>query len=276
MLHAVQGVRVALDAAPAKLKQRLVDVFVDLGGEFAEFGWMVEDVRQAITALQRDQAHQLALSRSSLQLQYEGLLLLRRQGQQLDQLAARSLDPTEVMPPAPPGSAAEVVGTDGAVCPYMGLRPFEVEDQDRFFGRERLMAELLVRLTEANLLAVVGPSGCGKSSVLRAGLLPALADGRLPAWSGQSVLLTPGADPIHQIAGPVALACGLPSADLASELTRNPGRASRKVHDALTDRGKGRGLALVIDQFEELFTLCQHKPQRVQFVQALRALADLG
>jgi DNA-binding SARP family transcriptional activator len=76
-------------------------------------------------------------------------------------------------------------GPDGApVCPFKGLASFEVSDADYFFGRERLVAEMVARLVGANLLAVVGPSGSGKSSALRAGLLPALASGVLPGSEG--------------------------------------------------------------------------------------------
>src|SRR5690242_5457527 len=60
------------------------------------------------------------------------------------------------------------------VCPFKGLAPFESDDAEFFFGRERLVDELLARLSDTSLLAVVGPSGSGKSSLLRAGLLPAL------------------------------------------------------------------------------------------------------
>jgi energy-coupling factor transporter ATP-binding protein EcfA2 len=73
-------------------------------------------------------------------------------------------------------------GADGPPpCPYKGLAPFEADDTDDFFGRERLVADLVARLVGAPLLAVVGPSGSGKSSVVRAGLLPALATGVCPA-----------------------------------------------------------------------------------------------
>ena len=60
------------------------------------------------------------------------------------------------------------------VCPFKGLAPFEAADEEFFFGRERLVDELVGRLQDASLLAIVGASGCGKSSLLRAGLLPAL------------------------------------------------------------------------------------------------------
>ena len=66
------------------------------------------------------------------------------------------------------------------VCPYKGLAPFDGADAAFFFGRERLVAEMVARLAGAPLLGIVGPSGSGKSSALRAGLLPELAGGVLP------------------------------------------------------------------------------------------------
>src|SRR5690606_24196819 len=71
-------------------------------------------------------------------------------------------------------------GRDVVACPYKGLAAFEAADAELFHGRERLVAELVARLVQADFLAVVGASGSGKSSVVRAGLLPALAQGVLP------------------------------------------------------------------------------------------------
>jgi hypothetical protein len=83
-----------------------------------------------------------------------------------------------------------------AVCPYKGLATFDAADAEYFFGRERLVAELVARLAGAPLLAIVGPSGSGKSSVLRAGLLPALAGGVLPGSNGWiQALIRPGEQP---------------------------------------------------------------------------------
>ena len=82
--------------------------------------------------------------------------------------------------------AALQVEPDGAVvCPFKGLAAFGPEDANYFFGRERLVAELVARLVGAPLLAIVGASGTGKSSVLRAGLLPALGRGILPGQRGR-------------------------------------------------------------------------------------------
>ena len=57
---------------------------------------------------------------------------------------------------------------------------FGPEDAEAFFGRERLVADLVARVAGGGLVGVVGPSGSGKSSLVRAGLVPALAAGVLP------------------------------------------------------------------------------------------------
>ena len=76
-----------------------------------------------------------------------------------------------------------VDGEHRVICPFKGLASFEADDAQYFFGRERLVAELVARLVGAPLLAVVGPSGSGKSSVVKAGLLPALRAASSPAAS---------------------------------------------------------------------------------------------
>ena len=90
-------------------------------------------------------------------------------------------------------------------CPFKGLASFEVADAPYFFGRERLVAELVARLVGASLLGVVGPSGSGKSSVVRAGLLPALAGGVLPGSADwERVVMRPGEHPLRELASATA------------------------------------------------------------------------
>ena len=99
-------------------------------------------------------------------------------------------------------SAAPEAGV--AVCPFKGLASFELGDARFFCGRERVVDDLVARLADGTLVGIVGPSGIGKSSVLRAGLLRALASGALPGsetWS--TVVLRPGAHPARRArAGP--------------------------------------------------------------------------
>jgi WD40 repeat protein/DNA-binding SARP family transcriptional activator len=125
------------------------------------------------------------------------------------------------------------------VCPFKGLASFDIEDADVFFGRERLVAEMVARLVGAPLLGIVGPSGSGKSSAMRAGLLAALTAGVLPGshrWRLR--LFRPGEHPLAAL-GEVA----------------------------------GDGTTIVaVDQFEEAFTICTDDAERGAFVDRLVAL----
>jgi hypothetical protein len=82
--------------------------------------------------------------------------------------------------------------------PYKGLASFGEDDAEWFYGRERLVAELIARLAGASLLGVVGPSGSGKSSAVRAGLVPALKAGVLPKSENWiAVQMRPGEHPLR-------------------------------------------------------------------------------
>src|SRR5439155_7866652 len=97
-------------------------------------------------------------------------------------------DAEDVYALAAPGVHSPPPATD---CPYPGLLAFSPDGADRFFGREEVVADIAARLGRHPFLAVVGGSGSGKSSVLRAGVVPALA--------GASVI-TPGPDPLSVLA----------------------------------------------------------------------------
>ena len=109
-------------------------------------------------------------------------------------------------------------GPVSAQCPYKGLAAYDVDDHASFFGRDQEVAECVERLRESSLLVVSGPSGCGKSSLVRAGIVPSLIHG------GRSVvIIVPGVDPLGAIDSTLA--------------------------------GTREHPVLVVDQFEELFTL---------------------
>jgi DNA-binding SARP family transcriptional activator len=136
-----------------------------------------------------------------------------------------------------------------AVCPYKGLARFEPSDAEFFFGRERLVAELVTHLVGAGLVGVVGPSGSGKSSLVRAGLLPALRDGVLPGsdrW--RQLILRPGEHPMVELGDPAGQGAG--------------GWVRRALAGA-------ERLVLVVDQFEEVFTTCPDEAERAAFLAAL-------
>jgi len=142
--------------------------------------------------------------------------------------------------------------------PYKGLRAFQEADAPDFFGREALTERLLGRLTEdapfGRFLAVVGPSGCGKSSAVRAGLIPALRRGALPGSEGWPVLqVLPGAHPFDELDIALARLAGDPSIRLLDELRRDTRGLLRAARRVLPE--DAADLLLVIDQFEEVFTL---------------------
>lgn len=144
----------------------------------------------------------------------------------------------------------------GGESPYQGLSTFQAADADRFFGRAELTAELVGRMAEAPLLAVFGASGSGKSSLLRAGLVP--------AWKGPSVVFTPGAEPLKQLAAALRAE---PDTDPRAEPDTDPRAAVRQAAGA--DR-----LLLVVDQFEEVFTLCRDEGVRRRFLDGLLDIAE--
>ncbi len=150
---------------------------------------------------------------------------------------------------------ADVASGPGGVqlCPFKGLAPFDVADAEYFFGRERLVADLISRAVDSAMVGIIGPSGSGKSSILRAGMLAALAAGALPgseAW--RMVLLRPGEHP-------------------GSELERSLGGQS--VPAAIAGLSRGQRLVVAVDQFEELFTICADEAERAAFAASLTEAA---
>ena len=141
-------------------------------------------------------------------------------------------------------------------APYPGLRPFEADEADLFFGRERHVDALLKRLSGSHFVAVVGESGAGKSSLVRAGLLPALQAGFVvEAGSDWRVaVMRPGGAPLEALAeallepGVLTDAGGSPRQEFAlAELRRGPLGLVQVVRDAYL--GSYCNLLIVVDQF---------------------------
>jgi WD40 repeat protein/tRNA A-37 threonylcarbamoyl transferase component Bud32 len=122
-------------------------------------------------------------------------------------------------------------------CPYRGLMAFRSEDGDVFFGRDEAVASVRDRLLERGFMAVVGASGSGKSSLVRAGVAPAYGRAR----GGSVVVMTPGSDPVGGL-----------------ERALSPEPPS----------------LLIVDQLEEVFTLCRDERSRTEFIDVLMDLRD--
>ena len=148
--------------------------------------------------------------------------------------------------------------------PYPGLRPFEADESDRFFGREAQTDELLRRLGRSRFVAVVGTSGSGKSSLVLAGLLPALRAGFLVASGSQWRIasMRPGGAPIESLASELHGALYPDAGDdrFAGEMLEiTLRRSSLGLVEAARQAclEPHENLLVVVDQFEELFRFRQ-------------------
>ena len=164
--------------------------------------------------------------------------------------------------------------------PYKGLRAFQEADSLDFFGRQRLVQHLIERLQQpgstGRLLAVVGPSGSGKSSVVRAGLLPAVRAGAIPGspqWFVTSMV--PGVEPFKELALALRRVATVAPGEGNEWVANDRRRITGMVNRVLANDGDD--LLLIIDQFEELFTLCPNEATRRQFIEGLvAAVTDPG
>jgi len=164
-----------------------------------------------------------------------------------------------------------VVDTDN---PFVGLRAFGEEDAERFFGRERLVADIIRRIDAGStFVALVGPSGSGKSSVLHAGLVNTLAgDADEPSGRWLIARMVPGSNPFRE---------------LTAALSRSATVAPERLHELLADPEEGvlraclgllpgadHRILVVIDQFEELFTLGANRATCDRFIRNLEVALD--
>ncbi|MEX2623926.1 MAG: BTAD domain-containing putative transcriptional regulator [Acidimicrobiia bacterium] len=153
--------------------------------------------------------------------------------------------------------------------PYKGLAAFSQPDAPDFFGRTDEIKRLVLMVGENRLSAVVGPSGSGKSSLTLAGLLPALATGAVPGaeiWI--SVRAVPGGYPFDELATSLGALSTEPLSAIATELAAADGKGLLRVAKRIGQELAGE-LVIVIDQFEELFTLVADETVRNGFATAL-------
>ncbi|ELP71187.1 PD40 domain-containing protein [Streptomyces turgidiscabies] len=195
--------------------------------------------------------------------------------------------------------AAEVAAVPGGVCPYRGLASYRLEDTRWFFGRERSTDALVAQLraagttasgdsgTGGGLVMLVGASGAGKSSLLSAGLVPALREGALggPGRPAPEILsLVPGSDPLAELtsrvpalseiltpAGQPGIEPGTP--EFARAVRETVTAWSRRDAPADSSIPFGRPV-VIVDQFEETFTLCSDETVRNTFIQFLHAASS--
>jgi WD40 repeat protein/class 3 adenylate cyclase len=195
----------------------------------------------------------------------------------------------------PPLRTPDAVASRTARCPYRGLLPFDESDAKVFYGRERLAAELAVKLasraTGGGMVVVTGASGSGKSSLLRAGLLPILARGQEVPGSDRlpRIVMTPTKDPLTELATRLAAVGGPDALTVREGLARHPDQAHLAIRSAVLAAAAQRDeeapapgdrdprLVLIVDQFEQVFTLNSDpdgEDTRQAFITALRSAAE--
>ncbi|WP_404793163.1 nSTAND1 domain-containing NTPase [Streptomyces tendae] len=224
-------------------------------------------------------------------------------------------DPTGERP-APPAAAeqppADTPAAPGGICPYRGLAAYRRQDADWFFGRDRstraLVAQLHATRETGGLVMLVGASGAGKSSLLNAGLVPALRAGAPGTWDGWDgppghvLQFVPGADPLGELTrlvprlAPVVGAIreaaaretsppepdspgARPTGGPQAEDTAGAARAAWAAWAAAATESPeppGAPPVVIVDQFEELFTLCADEADRRVFIRLLQAACTPG
>lgn len=160
--------------------------------------------------------------------------------------------------------------------PYKGLDFYDVKDARLFFGREKLTAKLVAAIREHTFLAIVGDSGSGKSSLARAGVIATLqghAPRPLPdnvqpplrSSNWRYITITPTTYPLESLARGI-LGDGNAATALQKALKDTPASLREQAQALAGEEGH---VLLLVDQFEEIFTLCRNEPERASFVEAL-------
>ena len=186
--------------------------------------------------------------------------------------------------PPGPDMQERLAATLAKICPYRGLRPFREEDAPFFFGREAFTERLVDAVQRQTLVAVVGPSGSGKSSVAQAGLVPRLRRGQGGAvW--EIAILRPGERPLNALAAALIplLEPEMTEVDRLVQMAKLAGHlldGSLLLRDVVAralekQRGTER-LLLVVDQWEELYTLCHDEGARQRFLAELLTASTSG
>lgn len=157
------------------------------------------------------------------------------------------------------------------VCPYQGLQAFTAAQQEFFFGRKRIVEAIKQNLEQQPFVPVIGASGSGKSSVVRAGLMPWLEE------SGWRILepIKPGFEPLAALRG-------------VFEPFFKRSRSEIQALHQLVENHDSAGLAgvmermpgderclLIVDQFEELFTVCASESDRQRFIELITQVATV-
>ena len=168
---------------------------------------------------------------------------------------------------------AMTLPSDHAVNPFKGLQPFQEADAEHFFGRDRLVADVVRRIADQRMVTLVGPSGSGKSSVVRAGVIPALRKNAIPDSDRWLIAqMVPGSRPFDELEAALLRSTIDAPDSLSDQLQGGEASILRAALRVLPeDTAK---IIIVIDQFEELFTLVTDETTRTRFLDQLTEVVD--
>jgi WD40 repeat protein len=279
------ALRAAIETGSERIRSDVIAVIDLIGNGFAEMGFLIKDVTRAAAEIQRSLDEQGANFRAISDQNTRQSTEIRLAREDLAIIERRTRGAHGEIP----GGDLRPRWVDG--CPYRGLLPFDEADSEVFYGREQLTTDLAVRLAQqmpqGGIVVVTGASGAGKSSLLRAGLLPALARGLQVRGSERwpRMVITPTHDPLTELAAPLAVLGGSETLAVRDSLARHPGDAHLSVRQAIVADAMRRGyeqrdsamrLVIIVDQFEQIFTLSagpDGRADRQAFITALRAAA---
>ena len=261
--------RAAIEAGDEALEREVLAALESLGAEFGDMAFMLSDLARAAGEIQdslNGQEAELRAARKRAVRQAADVRMIREELAVIEQRAGQ-------WQPGPAEPSVPVPRWDDG-CPYRGLLPYDQAHAAVFCGRERLTAELAGLLAGTGIVMVAGASGAGKTSLLRAGLVPALARGvQVPGSQGWPVVsLTVTARPLTDLAAGLARLDDRDPVAVRQRLADAPGQAHLLIRELTRNAAR---LVLIIDQFERVFAAdgAQEQAERAAFLDALSAAA---
>ncbi len=161
----------------------------------------------------------------------------------------------------------------GVICPYQGLQAFDREQKELFFGRKRLVEAIKQKLDKTPFVPVIGASGSGKSSVVRAGLIPWLEE-----EGNWQVLepIKPGSKPLSKLRGAFESFFKGKDERQLDAFIEDKDKHPKGLTNIIERLPNSERFLLVVDQFEEVFTVCANEEERQRFIELIAQVTEIS